>query len=293
MSNPRSSVKLSSAATRTRRRVALTIAGSDPGGGAGVQADLKVFAALGVYGYSALTAVIAQNSSSVGRVEAVTPAMVSAQIEAVAAEKMPNALKTGALANAAVVRAVAHTIGALRLPAPVVDPVMVSSAGARLLDRAGERAIRRYLVPLARVITPNIAEAEALTRLRIDSAAAIREAAREIAAMGARAVVIKGGHRGERDQSIDLFYDGRRFIELAAPRVAGAGAHGTGCAFSAAIAAALARGMNLEAAVRAAKRYVTAALSASFRLGTSRPLLDHLTGCLERANPGTPRGKQS
>ena len=261
--------------SRPGRRIALTIAGSDPGGGAGIQADLKVFAAVGVYGYSALTAVIAQNSSLVGRIQAVSPAIVTAQIEAVAAEKMPDAVKTGALANAAIVRAVARTISALGLPAPVVDPVMVSSAGARLLDRAGERALRSYLVPLARVITPNIAEAEALTHLKIDSAAAIRAAAREIVAIGARAVVIKGGHRRERDQSVDLLYDGRGYIELRAARVAGGGAHGTGCAFSAAIAASLALGMDLESAVRAAKRYVTAALKGRFRLGAGRALLDH------------------
>jgi hydroxymethylpyrimidine/phosphomethylpyrimidine kinase len=261
--------------SRPGRRIALTIAGSDPGGGAGIQADLKVFAALKVYGYSALTAVIAQNSSSVGRIQAITPAIVVAQIEAVAAEKMPHALKTGALANAAIVRAVARTIGELRLSAPVVDPVIVSSAGVRLLDRAGERALRRYLVPLARVITPNIAEAEALTGLKIDSAAAIRAAAREIVAMGARAVVIKGGHRPQRDESVDLLYDGHSYIELHTARIAGGGAHGTGCAFSAAIAASLARGMDLEAAVRAAKRYVTAALKGRFRLGAGRALLDH------------------
>jgi len=261
--------------SRSGRRIALTIAGSDPGGGAGIQADLKVFAAHGVYGYSALTAVIAQNSSSVERVHAVAPAMIAAQIQTVAAEKMPDALKTGALANAAVVRAVARAIAELRLPAPVVDPVMVSSAGVRLLDRAGERAIRHYLVPLARVITPNIAEAEALTHLRIDSRAALRAAAREIVAMGARAVVIKGGHGPDRRESIDLFFDGLRYLELRAARVAGEGAHGTGCAFSAAIAASLARGMDLEAAVRAAKRYVTAALRRRFRLGAGRPILDH------------------
>ncbi len=271
---------------RSGRRIALTIAGSDPGGGAGIQADLKVFAALGVYGYSALTAVIAQNSSAVERVQAIAPAMVSAQIEIVTAEKMPGAIKTGALTNAAIVRAVARTVGELKLPAPVVDPVMVSSAGARLLDRAGERAIRHYLVPLARVITPNLAEAEALTHLRIDGASAIRQAAREILAMGARAVVIKGGHRRERDesgQSIDLLYDGRNYVELRATRIAGDGAHGTGCAFSAAIAASLARGMDLEASVRAAKRYVTAALRLRFRLGSGRAILDHFA---RRTPPG-------
>lgn len=260
---------------RSGRPIALTIAGSDPGGGAGIQADLKVFAALSVYGYSALTAVIAQNSATVGQMQAITAAIVAAQIEAVAAEKMPNAIKTGALANAPIVRAVARTIGELRLPAPVIDPVILSSAGVRLLDRAGERALRHYLLPLARVITPNLAEAEALAHLRIDSDAAVRVAAREILAMGAQAVVIKGGHRRERDQSVDLLYDGHSFTELRAARVAGGGAHGTGCAFSAAIAASLARGMDLEAAVRAAKRYVTAALRHRFRLGKGRAILDH------------------
>ncbi|HVA79434.1 MAG TPA: bifunctional hydroxymethylpyrimidine kinase/phosphomethylpyrimidine kinase [Candidatus Binataceae bacterium] len=265
--------------SRTGPPIALTIAGSDPGGGAGIQADLKVFAALGVYGFSALTAVIAQNSSSVERVQAVAPAMVAAQIESVAAERMPHAVKTGALASAGVVRAVARAISDLRLPAPVVDPVIVSSAGVRLLDRAGERAMHRYLLPIARVITPNIAEAEALTRLQIDSDAAIRAAARAIIAMGARAVVITGGHwrkRGDAGHAIDLFHDGHAFVELRAARVAGGGAHGTGCAFSAAIAASLARGMELEAAVRAAKRYVTAALRRRFRLGAGRALLGHL-----------------
>lgn len=254
----------------------MTIAGSDPGGGAGIQADLKAFAALGVYGYSVITDVIAQNSSHVARTNPVAPALVIQQIESLAAECIPHSLKTGALANAGVVRVVAREIVKLALPAPVVDPVIVASSGTRLLDPAGQRAIRDLLIPLARIVTPNIAEAEALTAIRIDTEAAIREAARRILAMGARAVVIKGGHRKNADaKAIDLFYDRRHFIELASNRIPGGGAHGTGCAFSAAITAYLARDKDLEDAVRNAKRYVTKALKHRFKLGKGRALLDH------------------
>jgi hydroxymethylpyrimidine/phosphomethylpyrimidine kinase len=262
-----------------QRPVALTIAGSDPGAGAGIQADLKTFAALGVYGFSALTAVIAQNSFEVARVAPVAPALVTAQIETLTRERRPDAVKVGALGNAAVARAVARAIERLRLPAPVIDPVLVSSSGARLLDRTGERALVSHLFPLARVITPNVGEAETLTRITIDGSAAMRTAARELHRMGARAVVIKGGHAQGRGPVLDLFYDGRSFIELRGARIAGGGAHGTGCAFSAAIAALLARGMPLEAAVAGAKRYVSAALRRSFKLAPKgRPLLDHFGG---------------
>ncbi|HXW83296.1 MAG TPA: hydroxymethylpyrimidine/phosphomethylpyrimidine kinase, partial [Candidatus Binataceae bacterium] len=182
----------------------MSIAGSDPSGGAGVQRDLLTFAAFGVHGYSALTAVIAQSSTTVKKQRAVSPAMVSAQIEAVIAERVPDAMKTGVLANAAVVRAVARAIGEWKLPAPVVDPVMISSAGVRLLDVAGERALMRELIPLARVVTPNIPEAETLAQIRIDSDASLREAARAIIALGAAAVVIKGGHRARSGDSLDL-----------------------------------------------------------------------------------------
>jgi hydroxymethylpyrimidine/phosphomethylpyrimidine kinase len=254
----------------------MTIAGSDPGGGAGIQADLKTFAALGVYGYSVITNVIAQNSFKVARTDPVTPALVTQQIETLAAECIPRALKTGALGNAAIVKAVARAIVKLALPAPVVDPVIIASSGTRLLDPAGERAIRDLLIPLARIVTPNISEAEALMAIRLDTDAAIREAARRILAMGARAVVIKGGHRKTVDaKAIDIFYDGHRFIELMSDRIPGGGAHGTGCAFSAAIAAYLTRGESLENAVRKAKRYVTKALKQRFKLGKGRALLDH------------------
>jgi hydroxymethylpyrimidine/phosphomethylpyrimidine kinase len=273
-----------------KRPVALTIAGSDPSGGAGFQADLKTFAALKVYGFSVITAVIAQNSAKVARVAPVEAAMVTAQLEALASERRPDALKTGALADAAVVCAVAEAIRALKMPAPVVDPVLISSSGARLLDAEGEEALRTLIFPLARVVTPNIPEAEALSGITIDGPEAKRAAARALRRMGARAVVIKGGHpytgvsadragrrghRGGDARAVDLLFDGRNFVELAGERIPGGGAHGTGCAFSAAIAAYLARGAELEAAVRVAKRFVARALRHAFALGEGRTMLDH------------------
>ncbi len=259
----------------SKHPVALTIAGSDPSGGAGLQADLKTFAALGVYGYSVITQVIAQNSWKVAEVEAVSPEMVEAQLDTLALEFAPRALKTGALSNVNVVKAVARAIQRLKLPAPVVDPVTVSSSGARLLGPKGERAIRKRLIPLAVIVTPNIPEAEGLADMQIDSDAAMRKAAKKVLKLGAKAVVIKGGHREDDRFATDYFYDGNNFIELKGPRITGGGAHGTGCAFSAAIAAHLARGATLEDAVRGAKAFVSAALKQSFKLGKGRALLDH------------------
>jgi len=260
--------------SRTNRLSALTIAGSDPGGGAGIQADLKTFAALGIYGFSAITEIIAQNSSKVFRVAALNPSLVAAQIEAVALERKPNAVKIGAMGTAAIVKAVAASIVEYKLAAPVVDPVLISSSGTRLLSKPGEAAMLAHLVPLARAITPNIPEAQLLTGIEIKETSDLYEAARRFVKLGARAVVIKGGHLSSDDSAIDLLYDGRSFLAFKAARIAG-DAHGTGCAFSAAIAAHLARGRNLEGAVRGAKEFVTAALLASFRFGKGRPLLDH------------------
>jgi hydroxymethylpyrimidine/phosphomethylpyrimidine kinase len=260
----------------------MTIAGSDPGGGAGLQADLKTFAAIRVHGFSVITAVIAQNSAHVARVAPVEADMVALQIETLAAERKPDALKTGALASAAIVAAVADAIRALRLPPPVVDPVMISSSGARLLDTRGERSLRDRLIPLAHIVTPNIPEAQVLTGITIDGPSAMRTAARSLRRMGARAVVIKGGHpfttgsnHARTDRAVDLFYDGRSFVDLAGARIPGDGAHGTGCAFAAAIAAWLARGADLETAVRRAKTFVARALRNGFQIGAGRTLLDH------------------
>jgi hydroxymethylpyrimidine/phosphomethylpyrimidine kinase len=204
------------------------------------------------------------------------PQMVGAQIGAVMMQLRPHAMKTGALAEPGIVAAVARAIEDFELPPPVVDPVLVSSSGARLLTEQGEAAMRRRLLPLAAVVTPNLPEAEALSGIKIDGLAAMREAARAIHRLGPRAVVIKGGHLGAQEQSVDLLFDGNRYVELAAQRIAGSGAHGTGCAFSAAIAAHLARGEELEEAVRKAKSFVTRAIRYAFQLGEGRLLLDHL-----------------
>jgi hydroxymethylpyrimidine/phosphomethylpyrimidine kinase len=258
----------------------MTIAGSDPSGGAGLQADLKTFAALKVYGLSVITAVTAQNSTLVSRVQAVPPDMVTAQLETIVAERMPDGLKIGALASAAVVKVVAKGVEALRLPAPVLDPVLVASSGARLLEASAERILRTQLIPLAAVVTPNIPEAEILSETEIDGPEAMRRAAHVLHQLGARTVLIKGGHwppdDRRRSKAIDLFYDGRRYIEFAAARIPGEGAHGTGCALSAAIAAWLARGVGLEMAIGRAKRFMTHLLNNTFMLGNGRSVLDHL-----------------
>jgi hydroxymethylpyrimidine/phosphomethylpyrimidine kinase len=267
---------------RSKKFVAMAIAGSDPGGGAGFQADLKTFAALQVYGFSVITEVIAQNSTRVARVSPIEADLVAAQIETLVEERRPDAIKTGALASASVVKAVAEAIRTLHLPAPVIDPVLISTSGVRLLDLDGEQALRTDLMALARIVTPNIPEAELLSGMTIDGPSSLRAAARVIHNLGAPAVVVKGGHlfHGDTDsrkanQAVDLFYDGRDFVEFAGPRVQGEGAHGTGCAFSAAIAAYLARGADLETALRRAKSFVTRALRHSFTLGGGRALLDH------------------
>ena len=255
-----------------------------PSGGAGIQADLKTFAALDVYGFSAITEVIAQNSSQVFRVAALNPSVVAAQIEAVALERKPNAVKIGALGTASIVKAVATSIVGYKLAAPVVDPVLISSSGTRLLSKAGEAALLAHIVPRARVLTPNIPEAEMLAGIEIRTPADLHEAARRFVKLGARAVVIKGGHLASDTDATDLLYDGRSFVALKATRIPG-NAHGTGCAFSAAIAACLARGRDLEGAVRGAKQFVTAALIASFRFGKGRPLLDHFAASSKNRRP--------
>jgi hydroxymethylpyrimidine/phosphomethylpyrimidine kinase len=261
--------------------VAMTIAGSDPSGGAGLQADLKTFAALKVYGLSVITAVIAQNSTRVSRVEAVGPDMVAAQLETIVAERIPDGLKIGALASAEVTKVVAQAVQSLGLPAPVLDPVLVASSGTRLLEPAAESILRAQLIPLAAIVTPNIPEAEVLSGIEIDGVAAMRRAAQALHKLGPRAVLIKGGHwpamlgDGRRSKVVDLFFDGRRYIEFEAARVPGEGAHGTGCALSAAIAAWLARRVDLETAISRAKRFMTRALKNTLVLGNGRGVLDH------------------
>ena len=252
---------------------ALTIAGSDSGAGAGIQADLKTFAALGIYGTSAVTAITAQNTVGVTKIVELDSAIVAAQIDAVIQDIGADALKTGMLANAAIIHTVTAKIKQYKLRNLVVDPVMVATSGDLLLKKNAVVALRNQLIPLAVIVTPNIAEAEALTGLKLNRAAAIEEAARRIVDLGARSVVIKGGHR--RGPATDLFYDGKHFRELRAPRIRTRHTHGTGCTLSAAIAAYLAKEENVESAVMLAKKFITEAIRQSFAIGSGHSPVHH------------------
>jgi hydroxymethylpyrimidine/phosphomethylpyrimidine kinase len=256
-------------------RSALTIAGSDSGGGAGIQADLKTFAAFGVFGTSAITALTAQNTVAVTGVH-VTPApFVVAQIDAVVSDLGCDAVKTGMLASAEIVEAVAAAIARHRLPNVVVDPVMVAKSGDHLLAREAVEAVRRWLLPLATVVTPNVPEAEVLTGATIRTLDDAVAAGRTLVAAGARAVVVKGGHL-DRDDIVDVLIDGAgTVIRVDGPRVPGVHTHGTGCTFASAIAARLALGDPLEPAVRAAQAYVREAMRAGVPLGAGHRPLDH------------------
>ena len=254
-------------------KLALTIAGSDSSGGAGIQADLKTFAAHGVFGLSAITAVTAQNTTGVSDVAIMTPALVTAQIDAVISDLGADAAKTGMLGNAAVTAAVADAVERLALRRLVVDPVMVATSGARLLDEAAVHIMRTRLLPLAMVITPNVAEAGILTGLRIERAADLAIAARRLVELGARAALVKGGHLD--GPATDAFWDGSTALELVAGRVPGRNTHGTGCTLSAAIAARLALGDDLPDAVQRAKAYVTKAIAQAPSLGHGHGPVEH------------------
>jgi hydroxymethylpyrimidine/phosphomethylpyrimidine kinase len=253
---------------------AMTIAGSDSGGGAGIQADLKTFAALGVYGTSVLTAITAQNTVGVAAVHEVPPEVVAAQFDAVLGDIGTDAAKTGMLSSAPIIEAVAASVRRHAIARLVVDPVMVAKSGDHLLRQEAVGALRERLLPLALVVTPNIPEAEALAGMAIATDDDRREAARRIAAFGPRYVIVKGGHAA--GDPVDFLYDGRAIIPIAAgPRIDTPNTHGTGCTFSAAIAAGLARGHEVERAVRDAKAYITAALRHSYRVGAGHSPVNH------------------
>jgi hydroxymethylpyrimidine/phosphomethylpyrimidine kinase len=255
-------------------QTALTIAGSDPSGGAGIQADLKTFAAFGVYGASAVTAITVQNTLGVDRVAPLSADLVTAQIEAIAGDLELHATKIGMLATSAIVEAVAAAIADLELPLVVVDPVLAASSGERLLDDDGLLALRRELLPRARVVTPNISEAEALSGVRITSPDKAREAARRIQDIGPRSVIITGGH-GSGATIVDLLLDGSEFYEHATARVETRNTHGTGCTFASAVAAGLALGRGLPDAAESAQRYVAGALAHGLPIGRGRGPVDH------------------
>ena len=255
-------------------RIALTIAGSDPSGGAGVQADLKTFAAHGVYGLSVITAVTAQNTTGVTGFAALSSDFVASQIETIVSDIRPDAAKTGMLANAAIVEAVAAAVTDLEIPLLVVDPVMIAKSGDALVDDEAVEAMKTELLRRALVVTPNIPEAETLSGMAIRSDADRRAAAREIHALGAGAVLIKGGHL-ESAEIVDLLYDGHRFLEFAVERVAGRATHGTGCTFAAALAARLALGSALDEAVAGAQHYVAGAIRHAPNLGRGHGPMNH------------------
>jgi hydroxymethylpyrimidine/phosphomethylpyrimidine kinase len=259
--------------------VALTIAGSDSSGGAGIQADLKTFAALGVFGTSAITALTAQNTRGVRGVHAVPADFVLAQVEAVLDDLDVRAVKTGMLATVDVVHMVAELAGAGRLPQLVVDPVMVSSNGDRLLEEAAEHAYVDSLLPQVAVLTPNLRETEVLLGASVNTLEDQREAARALGALGAGVAVVKGGHavRDAGRAAVDVVWDGTAVRELSAPRVETANNHGTGCSFASAVAAGLASGLAMWPALEQAKRFVWAGISggARWRLGGGHGPLDH------------------
>jgi hydroxymethylpyrimidine/phosphomethylpyrimidine kinase len=252
---------------------ALTIAGSDSGAGAGIQADLKTFAALGVYGTSVITAITAQNTIGVTQILELNADLVAAQIDAVINDIGTDAVKTGMLANSAIIEVVADTIREHQLKNLVVDPVMVAKSGDLLLREEAIETLRSRLIPLATIVTPNLPEAKQLTGVQGGGTKDIEEAARRIVGMGAKSVVIKGGHR--RGPATDLFYDGKQFRELKAHRIRTRHTHGTGCTFSAAIAANLARGEELEIAVAQAKKYITRAIHNGFAIGSGQSPVHH------------------
>lgn len=253
---------------------ALTIAGSDSGGGAGIQADLKTFAALGVYGTSAIAAVTAQNTVRVTAVEMLPPAFVVQQIDAVASDIAIDAVKTGMLGTAATIDAVAGALERWSLPHLVVDPVMVAKSGDRLIAEDAIEAVRSRLLPLAAVVTPNRLETEVLLDARVRTREDAAAAARALVARGAKAVVVKGGHFDEAEV-IDLLFDGAAFHEFRHPRQETRNTHGTGCTFASAIAAGLARGAALPAAVQEASDYVAGAIAHGLAIGHGHGPLDH------------------
>ena len=253
---------------------ALTIAGSDSGGGAGIQADLKTFSAFRVFGMSVITAVTAQNSVGVAGVHNVPAEFVAQQIDAVLSDFGADAIKIGMLSTAPIVSAVAGRLKAHAAERIVLDPVMIAKSGDALLEPDARAALVSSMLPLAWVVTPNLHEAGALADMVVATERDMEEAARRILALGARHVLVKGGHL--KDTATDVLWDGRQLTRFPAPRVDSTSTHGTGCTFSSAIAAGLAHGRALPHAVREAKAYVTAAIREGFQAGRGVGALQHL-----------------
>ncbi len=256
---------------------ALTIAGSDSGGGAGIQADLKTFTAFRVYGSSVLTAITAQNSVGVQGIQNLPPEFVARQIDSVLGDIGADAVKTGMLSTAAIIRAVAARLREHRVERLVVDPVMIAKSGDPLLEPDAREALLREVLPLALVVTPNLHEAAALAGVPVGNPEEMEDAARRIHRLGPRYVLVKGGHL--KGEALDLLFDGRAVTPFRAERVPTPHTHGTGCTYSAAIAAGLARGAAVAEAVGEAKRYVTRAIREGFALGRGVGSLRHFLEC--------------
>jgi hydroxymethylpyrimidine/phosphomethylpyrimidine kinase len=254
-------------------RKALTIAGSDSGAGAGIQADLKTFAAIGVYGTSVITAITAQNTVGVMKIVELSAEIVAAQIDAIIEDIGAHALKTGMLSNSVIIETVAGKIREHALKNFVMDPVMVAKSGDLLLRADAIDSLRSRLMTLSAIVTPNLPEAEELTGMKLRRAKDLEMAAQKIVDMGAKSVVIKGGHR--RGPAIDLFFDGKKFRELRSPRIRTRHTHGTGCTFSAAIVAYLAKGEDIENAVVLAKKFITQAIRQGFAVGSGHSPVHH------------------
>lgn len=254
--------------------VALTIAGSDPSGGAGIQADLKTFHRFVVYGEAVITLLTVQNSVRASRVEVMAADLVAEQLVAVLEDIPPQAAKTGALGSAEVVCAVARALAGFEFPL-VVDPVMLSTTGMALASEAAMAVLRRELLPRAALVTPNAPEAEALTGMAVYSIADMRRAAMALCEMGPRAALVKGGHVGGGGETVDVLFDGREYREFPAPRIATVHTHGTGCTYSAAITAGLAHGLMLGDAVALAKAFVHDAIRTAPGLGHGSGPVNH------------------
>lgn len=255
-------------------RKALTIAGSDSSGGAGIQADLKTYQELKVYGMSVITAVTAQNTLGVEGVYPMSLEAIEKQIKCIAEDIQPNALKTGMLFNSEIIELVAHNVKKYKWDNLVIDPVMIAKGGANLLQLEAIESMKKYLLPLATIITPNIPEAEELTGMKINSLEDRKEVAKELVNMGVTNCIIKGGH-GREEEAIDLLYDGSHFSTLLTTRIQTKNTHGTGCTFSAAMTASLAQGDSLITSFQRAKEFTHAAIKYDLQIGKGHGPTNH------------------
>ncbi|MDD4278602.1 MAG: bifunctional hydroxymethylpyrimidine kinase/phosphomethylpyrimidine kinase [Candidatus Sumerlaeales bacterium] len=264
----------------------LTIAGSDSGGGAGIQADLKTFSALGTFGMSVITAITAQNTLGVTGVEDVSTEMVAKQMDAIFSDLRPDAVKIGMVSSSAIIRIIANKLDEYHVVDNVViDPVMVSKSGCNLMHPESRDTLIRCLLPHATVLTPNLPEAEVLTEMTLKTVDDMKIAAQRLCAMGPRCVVIKGGHRLDSGSAaVDLMYDGESFAEFSSKRFETSNTHGTGCTFSSAIASWLARGLSPAAAIENAKQYVSKAIENSLAIGGGVGSTHHFWAFYDRDN---------